>query len=549
MPDTFDRPKAALAARYGVERQLGSGGMATVYLAEDLKHHRKVAVNVPTPALLVRFERDARRIALAATALVVESHRARCVFLGFVLVSLGACDGDAGSPSAVEDPVASVTVTPDIASLILGIPQRFTATLKDAAGNVLTGRLISWSSSDIAVATVTSEGAVPGNGFVTGVGPGSSTIEATAEGKRGTASVTVRALVFTTVSTGGGHSCGLTTDGEVYCWGRNSPFGDLGDGTTNDRLWPVSVAGGRTYQTVSTGRRHNCGVTTSGDAFCWGWNGWGELGDGTVNGGVGPSRPMLVSGGLSFELVSAGDQHTCGVITGGDVYCWGRNDRGQIGNGTSDTLPHTAPQLVSGGHTFRTVSAGRLKSCGVTTDGDGYCWGARPIAGETSTPSEVPGGLSFAVLSVGWQQACGVTTSGAAYCWGPNASGQLGDSTTSGSTAPVPVAGGHSFGMLSAGRDYSCGVTTGGQAYCWGDNDLSQLGDGTLTSSTVPVLVLGGLTFESVAASAGGAHTCGVTVDGTAYCWGLNRGAIGTNGALGDGTTLGSAVPVRVLGQ
>jgi alpha-tubulin suppressor-like RCC1 family protein len=156
----------------------------------------------------------------------------------------------------------------------------------------------------------------------------------------------------------------------------------------------------------------------------------------------------------------------------------------------------------------------------------------------------VLGGLTFAQVSAGEYHSCGVTTAGAAYCWGRGYSGELGDGTTTyARSSPVAVQGGLTFAQVSAGAHYSCGVTTVGAAYCWGDNGGGQLGDGTTTTDrTSPVLVRGGLTFAQV--SAGSGFTCGVTLDGVAYCWGEN-----IYGQLGNGTTTNSSVPVKVAGQ
>jgi alpha-tubulin suppressor-like RCC1 family protein len=179
---------------------------------------------------------------------------------------------------------------------------------------------------------------------------------------------------------------------------------------------------------------------------------------------------------------------------------------------------------------------------------------------------QVVGGLSFATISAGIGYTCALTTGGAAYCWGYNASGQLGDGTTTERDSPVAVLGSMTFVSVSTGGDaagngHACGLTASGAAYCWGANETGQLGIGTYgySSSSTPVPVAGGLTFAAVAAGsnfngfAGQAHTCGVTIAGAAYCWGDNA-----HGQLGVGTTTGpetcvisdpcSTMPVAVLG-
>jgi alpha-tubulin suppressor-like RCC1 family protein len=247
---------------------------------------------------------------------------------------------------------------------------------------------------------------------------------------------------------------------------------------------------------------------------------------------------------LVFASLSAGLSHTCGVTTAGAAYCWGANFTGALGDGT--TAGSTTPVPVAGGHTFSAVSAGSDHTCGVTTAGALYCWGDGTMGpgegwlGHGPTPESVGGSLAFAAVSVGAFHACGVTTAGAAYCWGYGGSGELGDGATASSTNPVAVAGGLTFAAVSAGTYSTCGVTTTGAAYCWGDNSLGGLGTGTSTGlgqcgfpcSTVPAAVTGGLTFRQVDAKVYAA--CGVATSGTAYCWGSNL-----NDALGFGTQTG----------
>src|SRR2546426_796888 len=265
----------------------------------------------------------------------------------------------------------------------------------------------------------------------------------------------------------------------------------------------------------------------------------------------GQSGMATITVNLVFAEVSAGNIRTCGVTTKGAAYCWGLNNDGQLGNGT--TVDSPTPVAVVGGLAFKTVVAGGEGShtCGITTNGAAYCWGndsAGQLGDGTTTNSAMPvavaGGLTFTSLTLHFSHTCGITATGLAYCWGGNSTGQLGTGTTTASTVPVAVTGGFTFSALRAGFAHTCGVTTDHAAYCWGDNGSGEVGSGSATGSGVltPAAVVGGLTFAGV--STGALHTCGVTTSGIGYCWGLD----GT-GQLGDGTTTESAVPVKVVDQ
>jgi alpha-tubulin suppressor-like RCC1 family protein len=236
---------------------------------------------------------------------------------------------------------------------------------------------------------------------------------------------------------------------------------------------------------------------------------------------------------LDFAALDLGDGHTCGLTTEGLAYCWGANGHSELGDGTRTN--RNLPVPVSRGLTFSSLEAGMQHSCGLTAAGGAYCWGNNQGGAlgdgttiERSAPVGVVGGIRFARVSGGGDHNCGVTGENLAYCWGFNLSGQLGDGTTTMRTAPVAVAGGVSFVSVSAGAlAHSCGLTAEGVAYCWGNNTEGELGNGTNDDQLTPGPVVGDLRFAMV--SAGFGYTCGVTITGDAYCWGFNAsGRLGT---------------------
>jgi alpha-tubulin suppressor-like RCC1 family protein len=438
-------------------------------------------------------------------------------------------------------PVASVAVSPSNATMASTSTLGFTATTYDHAGKVLTGRLVTWTSSNTAAATVSAAG------LVTAQAAGSATITATSEGVSGTAAITVTAiptgtLSFSALSTGSKHTCALAAGGAAYCWGFNY-YGELGNGTTTTSPQlptplPGAVLGGLTFSAISGGYWATCAIATNGAGYCWGQNVSGLFGNGS---GTNSLTPVPGANGLILAAVAQGDQHTCGLTAGGIAYCWGWNHYGQLGNGTTTDSP--LPVAVSGGLTFKMISTSGPadQNCGLVADGTAYCWGLTP-SGQSITPVPVSGGVSFATISTGATHDCGVGTTGLAFCWGDNTNGALGNGTTTNSAAPVAVSGGLIFTSVSVGYRFACGVTASGAAYCWGSNDHGQLGDGTNVNRTTPVAVLGGIQFALI--GTGTRHSCGLTAGGVAYCWGQNLDGRGGNGATADSWT-----PVKVAYQ
>ncbi|NBT26267.1 MAG: hypothetical protein EBT09_06875, partial [Actinobacteria bacterium] len=356
------------------------------------------------------------------------------------------------------------------------------------------------------------------------------------------------------LASGYGHTCGLASNGFTYCWGFNGS-GELGDGSTTDRVTPAAVAGGLKFASLSAAGQHTCGLVASGAAYCWGNNSHGQLGNGTAGENWGDSAnrmvPVAVTGGLTFTSIVAGRYHTCGLTLASTAYCWGDNSNGQLGDGTTgggNLTSRTAPVAVTGGLTFTSLVAGLSYTCGLVSVGTAYCWGSNPWGNlgdgttgtDRPTPVAVTGGLTFTSLVAGQSHTCGLSSGGAVYCWGMNAYGQIGDGTTAERLTPTAVTGGVAFTRLVRGSNHTCGLAAGGTVYCWGNNGTGQLGDGTQgTNSTAPVAATAGRTFTNLVG--GDLHTCGLDSSGTVYCWGWNN-----YGQLGDGTTTDRRTPVQV---
>lgn len=351
------------------------------------------------------------------------------------------------------------------------------------------------------------------------------------------------------------HSCATTTGDQAYCWGRNH-LGQVGDGGASGQ-WatsPVFTGLSSANRQPSGGWHHTCVIVSGNDSYCWGWNSDGQIGDGTVTDRFSPT--LTTDFGSVLDQVASGTQHTCALKDTGEAYCWGDNSQGQLGDGTTNDA--STPVAVAGAIFFQvpfsntlgmTITAGQRHSCGIDTSGNAWCWGDNfygQLGDGTTTDALTPvmvqaGGKTFASITAGDFHTCAVATDGTSWCWGLNNQGELGDGSGSNSSVPVQIAGGISFSMLSGGNDITCGIDLSGQAYCWGYNFDGQLGDGTFWDAFDPQPVQqGSLVFTHIAA--GGRHVCAVANTSDVWCWGANR-----FGQLGNASQSVAVSPVIVL--
>jgi alpha-tubulin suppressor-like RCC1 family protein len=342
-----------------------------------------------------------------------------------------------------------------------------------------------------------------------------------------------------TISVAHSTTCGLKA-GKAFCWGSDNHAGALGQGTvltacaspyssTPCSLSPLPVVGNHTFRWLTTGgngdrlvnppyARFACGIDGTGQAWCWGTDANGELGDGAQYPFDNPT-PLRGALGVTWANFWAGMDHTCGIDLNGKGYCWGAEIMGEIGDDAPapqnvftqyGAIPRPAPVL--GGLTFKQMDAGRLHSCGVTLAGKAYCWGSNlhgqlgtPNTPDCSTDSRYPhpcspvpvpvaGNLTFASVTAGTYHSCGLTTGGIIYCWGIGINIGAGDLaglpggfvcysptrklTTKCFNSPVKTAINVAFTQVDGGMDFTCAVSTGGAVFCWGSDfyGLAQAG-------------------------------------------------------------------------
>lgn len=350
------------------------------------------------------------------------------------------------------------------------------------------------------------------------------------------------------VTIGSGHTCGLTKASLVRCWGSNNR-GQLGIGVSGDRHTPATVIGLQGVKAISAGGDHTCAITHAGGVVCWGDNDSGQLGNGSTN-SAGVFVPVAVQGlDHGIVAIAAGYSSTCALTSTSAVKCWGNNASGQLGNNSTEnsSIPVDVHGLSSG---VSDIGAGQAHACAVRAGGSVVCWGWNGSGqlgdgtkgNQRLVPVRAKQVQAVVGLAVGGDHTCGRTGGDLVLCWGENALGELGDGNTTEVTGPARVRPVHSpVTVISGGSSHTCIVTADENARCWGNNVYGEIGNGTHNAQSSAVVVK--RIRDAASISAGNNTSCAILTNGRIVCWGSNE-----FGELGNGTTNDSTLPVKVIG-
>ncbi|GEM48387.1 RCC1 domain-containing protein [Deinococcus cellulosilyticus] len=384
-----------------------------------------------------------------------------------------------------------------------------------------------WTSTAPEVASIDLQG------VVTAWKAGTTSLKAsTSDGRTLEAQLTVTAvpltLDFQKVSANFSTTCGVTSTGDVSCWGfipQENLAGLKKSPIAQPITSPVKLV------SVATGNSHACGLTADGHAYCWGNGGNGQLGNGSNEGS---NVPVQVSEALTFKQISVGQEATCAAGKDGHAYCWGGYAAYLLGS-NQQVRAYTPVQIPSS-LTFTQVETTGWYACGLTVQQEVHCWGQYGGYGSI-TPIRTAPALTFQRITLGRGEICGISTSAKAYCWGHNA---LANQPVYSDANPIEVAVGLPVTDIQPGDFFRCALTSNEEVYCWGSNEWGQLGIGDAVKSEAPTKILSPLKFDAL--SVGLQMACAVSTSRKAYCWGANY-----NGQVGNGTESDVYAPSRVL--
>lgn len=337
------------------------------------------------------------------------------------------------------------------------------------------------------------------------------------------------------------HTCATRTDGTLWCWGNNNQ-GQLGIGSTNSRHNPTRVGTDDDWSSVSAGYWNTCAIRTDGSIWCWGTD-WGA-----PTGGEWPPpsnlSPTRVGTQNNWTSISAGAVHNCATDNSNALWCWGRNNDGQIQLNGSGQYP-SPYQLGDFGHAPIDINGNH--SCGIDNASNFYCSGSNSHGqlgngeeGQFNSDTHLDETGAWQTLSAGIENTCAIQINGSLWCWGRAENGITGPGSTN-QTTPIQLGDSTlDWEKISVNRNHACAIRSDASLWCWGRNEIGEVSFNDIDGSNITApRKYGSDTWETI--SVGFRYTCAINTDGELWCWGLN-----SNGQLGDGTTTDRSDPVQV---